>query len=56
MQQSYEFMANLWGMFFHQVPSTKIPIDCMWNIPQQTAGTLWLPSDSTMEEIQGICL
>lgn len=27
MQQSDEFMANLWGMFFHQLPSTKIPID-----------------------------
>lgn len=56
MQQSDEFMADLWGMFCHQLPNTKLPIDCVRSIPQQTVGTLWLLSDSTVEEIQGICL
>lgn len=36
MQQSNEFMADLWGMFCHQLPNTKYPIDCVWTIPQQT--------------------
>lgn len=49
-------MANLWGTFHHQLPNTKLPIDCVWIIPEQTVGTQWLPSDSTVEEIQGICL
>lgn len=56
MQQSNEFMADLWGMFCHQLPNTKLPIDYVWTIPQQIVGMLWLPSDSTVEEIQGICL
>lgn len=56
MQQSNEFMADLWGMFGHQLPNTKLPIDCVWTIPQQTVSMLCLPSDSTVEEIQGICL
>lgn len=56
MQQSNEFMADLWGTFCHQLPNTKLPIDCVWSIPQQTVGMLWPPSDSTVEEIQGICL
>lgn len=56
MQQSHEFMADLWGMSRHQLPNTKLPIDCVWSIPQQAVGMLWLPSDSTVEEIQGICL
>jgi len=43
-------------MFRHQLPNTKLTIDCVLSAPQQTAGTLRLPSDYTVEEIQGIYL
>lgn len=56
MQQSNEFMADLWGTFCHQLPNTKLPTDCVGTIPQQTVGMLWVPSALTVEEIQRICL